>query len=108
MIEEVDRRALETFQRGRIRGTSAGNGVLIYVSLYEHLVKVIGDNAVSAKLSPRQLEDICTLVVEGLKNGRPAEGLEKAVKKTGELLAPHLPPMAGDANELANHLILVD
>ena len=108
MIEEVERRALEAFQRERIRDTSVGTGLLIYVSLYEHLVKVIGDDAVAAKLSPEELEDICALVVDGLKNGRPAEGLQQAVKKTGELLAPHLPPRTGDANELANHLILID
>jgi len=42
MVEEVERRALETFQRERIRDTSSGTGVLIYVSLYEHLVKSAG------------------------------------------------------------------
>jgi putative membrane protein len=108
MLEEVERRALETFQRERIRDTSVGTGVLIYVSLYEHLVKVIGDDAVAATLSPQDLDGVCALVVDGLKQGRPAEGLQQAVKKTGELLAPHLPPRAGDTNELANHLILVD
>jgi len=108
MLEEVERRALETFQRERVRDTSSGTGVLIYVSLYEHLVKVIGDNAVSAELPEEALEDVCALVVNGLRIGRPAEGLQQAVKKTGELLAAHLPPTAESANELANHLIFVD
>lgn len=108
MIEEVERRALETFQRQRVRDTSSGTGVLIYVSLYEHLVKVIGDDGVAAQLSSDAMEDICALVVEGLKQGRPADGLRQAVMKTGELLAPHLPPTVGDANELANQLILID
>lgn len=108
MIEEVERRALETFQRQRVRDTSSGTGVLIYVSLYEHVVKVIGDDGVAAHLSSDSLEDICKLVVDGLKRGRPADGLRQAVKKTGELLAAHLPPTAGDANEIANQLILID
>ena len=108
MIEEVERRALETFQRQRVRDTSGGTGVLIYVSLYEHVVRVIGDDGVAAQLSSDSLETICTLVVDGLKRGQPADGLRQAVKKTGELLAPHLPPTAGDANEIANQLILID
>jgi putative membrane protein len=108
MIEEVQRRALETFQRERVRDTSSGTGLLIYVSLYEHVVKVIGDDAVAAQLSSDSMEEICTLVVAGLKRGEPAEGLRQAVKKTGELLAPHLPPTVGDANEIANQLILID
>ncbi len=108
MIEEVERRALEIFQRQRVRGTSGATGVLIYVSLYEHVVRVIGDDGVTELLSSDALEDICTLVVDGLKQGRPADGLRQGVKKTGELLAPHLPPAVGDANELANHLVLID
>jgi putative membrane protein len=108
MLEEVERRALETFQRERVRDTSSSTGVLIYVSLYEHLVKVIGDDAVTAVLPEGALEDICALVVNGLKTGQPAEGIRQAVKKTGELLAAHLPPTAGSANELPNHLLFVD
>ncbi|MGB5629491.1 MAG: hypothetical protein WBM45_10550 [Woeseiaceae bacterium] len=64
--------------------------------------------AEAVRLSIDSLEDICSLVVDGLKQGRPADGLCQAVKKTGELLAPHLPPAVGDANEITNQLILID
>ena len=108
MIEEVERSARETFQRVRIRDTDAGTGVLIYVSLYEHVVKVICDDSAAATLPMESLEEVCALMVDGLKRGQPAEGLVLAVKKTGELLAPNLPPSANDTNELANHLVLID
>jgi putative membrane protein len=108
MIEEVERRALETFQRERIRDTGGATGVLIYVSLYEHIVKVIGDDAAAATLPVAALEEICALIVDGLKQGRPADGLQQAVTRTGELLAEQLPRTAEDTNELANHLILID
>lgn len=108
MVEEVERRSLEFFQRQRIRNTSGNTGVLIYVSLYEHVVKVIGDDGVAVQFSIDSLEDICSLVVDGLRQGRPADGLCRAVKKTGELLAPHLPPAVGSTNEIANQLILID
>ena len=108
MLEEVERRALETFQRVRIRDTASGTGVLIYVSLYERVVKVVGDDAAAATLPMEALEEICALVVDGLKQGQPAVGLAQAVKKTGELLAPNLPPTLSDTNELANQLIIID
>ena len=108
MVEEVERRALETFQRVRIRDTDSGTGVLIYVSLYERVVKVVGDDAAAATLPMEALEEICALVVDGLKQGQPAVGLAQAVKKTGELLAPNLPPTLSDTNELANQLIIID
>ncbi|MDA0822903.1 MAG: hypothetical protein O3C28_10815 [Proteobacteria bacterium] len=108
MLEEVERRAFETFQRQRIRSTRGAIGVLIYVSLYEHLVKVIGDDNAAVQLPPAALQEICALVVDGLKQGNPAAGLETAIKKTGELLAAHLPATADDKNELANRLIIID
>jgi putative membrane protein len=108
MLEEVERRAFETFQRQRIRSTDRATGILIYVSLYEHLVKVIGDENAAVQLSPAALQEICALVVEGLKQGNPAAGLETAIKKTGELLATHLPATADDNNELVNRLIFID
>jgi len=51
MRQEVERRALEAFHRYRIRTTRGGTGVLIYVSLYEHMVRVVGDDAVTEKIS---------------------------------------------------------
>ena len=108
MNEEVERRALETFQKRRIRSTSNGTGVLIYVSLYEHIVRVLGDDGVAEQLSSDALEEICTLVVNGLKQGQPADGLRQGVEKTGELLAQVLPPTVTNSNEIANQLILID
>ena len=108
MREEVERRALESFQRYRIRTTRGGTGVLIYVSLYEHMVRVVGDDAVMEKVSQEDWEDICRLVVDGMKANRAAEGLMQAIHKSGELLTRHFPIRPGDHNELSNELILID
>lgn len=108
MIEEVDRRAHETFQRQRLSNTANSAAVLIYVSLYEHVVKVVSDEGVAVHLSSDSLEEICALVADGLKHGRPADGLSQAVIRAGELLASNLPAEPGDVNEIANRLILID
>jgi len=108
MREEVERRALEAFQRNRIRTTAGGTGILIYVSLYERMVRVVGDDAIAARLSQSHWEAICDLVVHGMKNGRAAEGLAQAIRKGGELLADHFPIQADDVNELPNELVLLD
>jgi putative membrane protein len=108
MRQEVERRALEAFQRYRVRTTVGGTGVLIYVSLYEHMVRVVGDDAVTEKISQADWEAICALVVDGMKTDRAADGLAQAVRKSGELLARHFPIQPGDRNELANELILID
>lgn len=106
MLEEVERSARETFQRERLRATANGTGILIYVSLYEHLVKVIADDQVSEHLPNTALEEICAEVVDGLKRNEPAAGLQRAIQKTGEILQPALPAAA--ENQLPNHLVLID
>ena len=107
MREEVERRALEAFQRNRVRTTAGGTGVLIYVSLYEHMVRVVGDDA-TAFITQQDWEAVCDLVVQGMKSGRAAEGLAQAIHKAGELLARHCPLQPDDVNELTNELVLID
>ncbi|MGR9089060.1 MAG: hypothetical protein ACU85U_00605 [Gammaproteobacteria bacterium] len=106
MREEVARSAREAFQRERIRATSNGGGVLIYVSVYERLVKVIADDRAAEHLSAGMLEEICALVTDGLKRTAPADGLRDAILRTGELLTPALP--VSGASELPNRLVLRD
>ena len=108
MRQEVERRAFEAFQRYRIRTTRGGTGVLIYVSLYEHMVRVVGDDAVTEKISREDWEGICRLVVDGMKADNAAQGLTLAIRQSGELLARHFPILPDDHNELSNELILID
>ena len=108
MREEVGRKALEAFHQFRIRGTQGATGVLIYVSLYEHNVRVLGDEAISEKLKQKDWDDVCNLVVEGMKSKQPAEKLVEAIEICGQLLAEHFPIEEDDQNELPNKLQLID
>lgn len=108
MREEVERRALEQFQQRRVRGTAGGTGVLIYVSLYERLVRVVGDDAIAARIAQPDWDGISQAVVDGMKNGRPADGLIEAIRRAGERLAQHFPIQPGDQDELSNDLTLID
>jgi len=108
MREEVEHRALEAFQRHRVRTTAGGTGVLIYVSLYERMVRVVGDDAIAAKLTSQDWQAVCDLVVAGMKTGRATEGLEAGIRKAGELLSRHFPIRPDDVDELPNTLVLID
>jgi len=108
MQAEVERRALETFQRLGVRSTEAATGILIYVSLYEHMVHVVGDDAIGAKLSQGDWQVVCDLIIDGFKNGRPEDGMRDGILRCGELLARHFPIKPGDRNELPNTLHLID
>lgn len=108
MDEEVDRSAAEAFHRFRLRETAGATGILIYISLYEHRVRVLGDSAISGKIGEADWQAICAGVTDGMKRGMPAEGLVQGITRAGELLARHFPREAADRNELVNELKLLD
>jgi len=108
MQQEVDRKALEAFHQFRIRGTQGATGVLIFVSLYEHSVRVLGDKAINDQLTQQDWEQVCGLVVEGMKRKQPTEKLIEAIDLCGQLLAEHFPIAEDDENELSNTLQLID
>ncbi len=108
MNREVERRAAEAFHRFRIRGTAGATGVLIYVSLFEHTVRVFGDDAINEKIDGETWQEICDLVVDGIRKGNPAGGLSAGILRCGEVLALHFPIDPGDRNELVNTLHLID
>jgi len=108
MAEEVERRAAEVFQRFRVRGTRGATGILLYVSLYERMARVLGDDAISQKLDQTAWDEILSLVAGGLQRGAPADGFCAGIGKCGELLAQHFPVQPGDKNELANELRIID
>ena len=108
MQEEVERRARETFQRLKIRRTENATGILIYVSLYEHMVHVVGDDTLNAKLQQKEWATLCDTIIKGFKDGRPEEGMRNGILCCGELLAQHFPVQPGDTNELVDTLHLID
>lgn len=106
--EDVDRRAAEHFHRFRVRKTEEGTGILTYLSLYERMVRIQGDDAIAAKLSQEDWNGVRDTVIEGVRDGRAADGLEQAILKCGELLEQHFPIRHGDAAELTNELRIID
>jgi putative membrane protein len=108
MQDEVERSASEAFYRFRVRRTAGGTGVLIYISLLERMVRVMGDEAIAAKLGQGDWDEVRDVVVDGLREGRPTEGLQKGISRCGDRLAEHFPVQADDVNELTNELRIID
>jgi len=108
MREEVRRSARQAFFESRVRGTQGGTGVLIYVSLFERLVWVVGDDAVTEKLDPSAWDEIKDIIVDGMRCGDPAEAFCAAIGRCGRMLAEHFPIAPDDRNELTNELRLID
>lgn len=103
--DRVHRAALTQFKARGFEGTAGRTGVLIYVAEPEHIAEVIADTGVYAKVAPEHWGTTIMALIEGIKAGKPADGMVSAIGLAGTVLAAHFPPTADDVNELSDHLI---
>ena len=101
----VHRRAIELFRTSCELKTRGRTGVLIYLSLAEHRAEIVADKAIAERTEPEVWGAAMAALVDEVKEGRPGEGLAKAVEMVGAVLAPILPPTEGNPNELPDRLI---
>jgi putative membrane protein len=107
MKAEAEERAARLFMDHAVFGTTGRTGVLLYVSLFEHMVIVLGDSQVSSKLGPIEYQSIVAAVIARLKEGKLEEGLLEGIRMLGTYLAQHFPAAADDVNELPDKLYVI-
>jgi len=106
-IAQVRRAALDLFLAKDLHRTRDRTGVLIFAALAEHRVEVIADEGIYAAAPHAVWDEVVADVVAGMKRGKVADGFVAAVTRTGAILAQHMPPRAGDTNELADGLTVL-
>jgi putative membrane protein len=108
MREEVGRAAIQAFHNFHVRKTAHGTGIIIYISLYERMVHVLGDEAIAQKISQEDWNSVRNLIIEGIRNKKAAEGLRQAILQCGALLAGCFPIRPDDVDELSNEIRIID
>ncbi len=87
LVEEtVHRRAAEAFVDEEVFGTRDRTGILLFVSLFEHRIEVVGDTGIDAKVEPGEWTEIVDLIRADVQRGHLADGLVSAVERCGDLL----------------------
>jgi putative membrane protein len=107
MRAECEERAHRLFAEYGLFRTTGRTGVLVYVSLFEHTVIVLGDSAISAKLGPNEYTTIIESMVKRIQQGKLAEALIEGIETLGTDLAASFPRAAGDTNELPDRLYVL-
>lgn len=107
MLDCVRRGAQAAFHQLGIRRTVGGTGVLIYVSVFERMVHVVGDGAVTEKLRDEDYAAVKDAVLAGFRRGDRVGGLCAGVEEAGRRLAPVLPRAEDDVDELPNELVVL-
>jgi putative membrane protein len=105
MEEEVREAAHTQFFRKGLHRTREETGVLIYVSVFEHRVWVLGDRGIDAKVPEGQWKAAAEMIVRSIQQGRPAEGICQAVAEVGRILQEKFPVGPDNPDELKGLII---
>ncbi|MEM7786573.1 MAG: hypothetical protein AAF594_02485 [Bacteroidota bacterium] len=84
--ERVHRRAALAFIEEEVFDTRDRTGILLFVSLFEHRIEVVGDVGISAKVEPHEWAEVVELIRDGILTRSLADGLVAAVDRCGDLL----------------------
>jgi putative membrane protein len=97
----VDRRAGVAFLEEEVFDTLDRTGVLVFVSLFEHGIRILRDKGVEQRVPEEAWEPIVDELAKGLRSGRKGPAIAAAVAACGQLLHQHgVPRRADDRNEL--------
>lgn len=105
MQEAVNARAFASFYENGLHRTADETGVLIFISLFERKVWIVGDRGINSRLDPAVWTAIVGNLTRGIKMGSPADALCTAITECGNLLAAHFPRNLNDENELPDRVI---
>lgn len=93
--------AAAMFYEAGIANTSAENGLLIYLSIFERRLEIIADRGI-LKAVPALKWNNAVFALKQVGRNPESETLIKGVRELGELLAQYLPPTGENPNELAD------
>lgn len=104
--EMAREQALQEFYAHGLHRTQASTGVLLFVSLLERRVIVLGDEGIDAKLAASDWEATDNAILGGIRAGSLMRGLDDGIRRSAELLAEHFPSDETDRDEVPNHVIV--
>ena len=102
----AEEQAFQEFYRLGLHRTEQQTGVLLFVSLFEHRVIVLGDQGIHAKVAPELWKAVESAILKGARGGALAGGLINGISLCADVLEEHFPWREGDRNELPDRLIV--
>jgi putative membrane protein len=99
----VHQRAMQAFVEDEVFTTKERTGILLFISLLEHRIEVLGDSGINRLVTADDWVDVIAKIREGIRGGRLADGILEAVEMCGHLLEKSgVAVQADDTDELPN------
>ena len=102
--DAVHRRAVRAFYESGLHRTREGNGILIFISLLERKVWILGDRGINTVIPPERWTALASGLATGIRAGRMVETLTTTISEVGGILKEHFPHRKDDSNELPDLL----
>jgi putative membrane protein len=103
--ESVRERAVRAFYEKGLYRTRQETGILIFISLFERKVWILGDRGINARIAPESWQRLAATLSAGIRDGRGCDALCEVIASCGEELSRHFPRGSDDTNELADELL---
>jgi putative membrane protein len=105
-LDLMTRQGAETaFLEEEVFNTRQRTGIMIFISFFEHEVVVMADKGINQVVDQKEWDNLVALLITGIKEGKVVEGLERAIRRCGEiLLEKGFQKTDDDINELGDDL----
>lgn len=103
--EAVRERAVRAFYEKGLYKTRDETGVLIFISLMERKVWILGDRGIDRKVSHSTWGEYARELTTGLRENKACEALCNIIGKIGMEVCVHFPRKVDDVNELSDEVL---
>jgi putative membrane protein len=104
--EMAAEQALQEFYAAGLHRTKDATGVLLFVSLLERRVIVLGDEGIDAKLDEAHWQETDQAILDAVRRGALGIGLVEGVRRCAAVLAEHFPAEGENPDEVPDHVIV--
>jgi len=98
--------AIKVFERLGMHKTAARHGVLVYISVTDRKLAVIGDRGIHERVGEAYWQGLVAAVRERMRQQQARDALIHAIAEVGRELGRHFPRRPGDSNELSDDVSL--
>ncbi len=106
-IDEVVReRAERAFYEKGLYKTRDETGIIIFISLLERTVWILGDRGINSKISAEFWRERAQELTKGIKEKNHGQAAAGIINRCGEELARFFPRKPDDTNELSDEVLL--
>lgn len=104
--EAVRERAVRAFFEKKLYRTRDETGILVFISILEHKVWILGDRGINQRIDPQFWQTLAGELAGSIRGDHAFDGLCTVIEKLGRVLEEHFPRGAADTNELPDEVIV--